>query len=60
MAGKYMIKFVDGPSAGRKEKIEVLYSKITRYPEGGGKPISYYRKDDPGSPLREYRYSVKP
>lgn len=57
---KYKIRFVDGPNAGKQEKIEILYYKITRYPEGGGKPISYYRKDDPGQRLKEYRYSVRP
>jgi hypothetical protein len=57
---KYRIRFVDGPNAGRQEKIEILFHKITRYPEGGGRPISYYRKDDPREQLREYRYSIKP
>lgn len=57
---KYKIRFVDGPNSGKQEKIEILYHKITRYPEGGGKPISYYRKDDPREPLKEYRYSIKP
>lgn len=57
---KYNIRFVDGPNMGKQEKIEVLFSKITRYPEGGGKPISYFRKDDPREKLKEYRYSVRP
>jgi hypothetical protein len=58
--GKYKIRFIDGPNEGRQEKIEVLFSKITRYPEKGGKPISYYRVDDPRQKLGEYRYSIKP
>jgi hypothetical protein len=57
---KYKIRFIDGPNEGEQEKIEVLFSKITRYPEKGAKPISYYRKDDPTQRLAEYRYSIKP
>ena len=57
---QYKIKFVDGPLAGEIDHIEVLFHKITKHPKGGGKPISYYRQDDPRERLKQYRYSVKP
>jgi hypothetical protein len=57
---KYTARFVDGPLQGKTQKIEVLFSTLTKHPEGGGPAVSYYRKDDPGQRLKEYRYSVRP
>lgn len=57
---KYTARFVDGPLKGNTEKVAVLFSVLTKYPEDGGKAYSYYRKDDPRERLKEYRYSVKP
>jgi hypothetical protein len=57
---KYKIRFVDGPLAGQTESISVLHYKLTKFPEDRSKAFSYYRKDDPGQKLKEYKYSVKP
>jgi len=57
---KYKIRFVDGPLMGQQSETDVLYYKISKWPEGGNRPTSYFRKDNPNDRLKEYRYSVKP
>jgi hypothetical protein len=44
---KYTARFVDGPLKGKTQKIEVLFSVLTKHPEDGGAAVSYYRKDNP-------------
>lgn len=56
----YTARFVDGPLKGQTQKLEVLFSVLTKHPEGGGPAVSYYRQDNPRDRLKEYRYSIKP